>query len=477
VTSIGTPAKQAAGLESMFRPRGVAIAGAAGDPSRPGHQVLNNLLEAGYPGHIAVIDPQVSAVLGVPAYPALDHVPGPVEMLILTGPADSTPGMVAEIQQRVRVRKDLKVVAVMAGGFSETGTAEGRAWQAELVAGCSAAGVRVVGPDSGGLIDNKRRLDTTWLTGVVRQPGGVSLLSQRGAMGAWLALEWGAQPAPIGLNKLISLGNMADVSMAEMLDYLAEDTSTRTVGLCLESDTEDRALLAAAGRVAARKPTVVLKVGRYAHGSHADPDQAFRQYGLIRCRRVDDFIVTLKAFDKLPVPLGGRVSVLTNAGGPGAYALDCLGAPGLTLGKFSPATRMMLVATLPHFATVDEPDGYVNMTCGVPARQVAQAVAAVLRDPGVDAVIHLFVPSRLTSAEEVARELLLLLPGIKRHSLDKPYLPVLLAGQGVAGARRLLEENGVPTFGSPDQAAAALAAMVRYNSERQPPPLEAAIDD
>jgi acyl-CoA synthetase (NDP forming) len=116
------------------------------------------------------------------------------------------------------------------------------------------------------------------------------------------------------------------------------------------------------------------------------------------------------------------------------------------------------------------------MTGGVPPKQVAQAVAAVLRDPGVDAIFHLFVPSRLTSAEEVARELLLLLPGIKRHSLDKPYFPVLLAGHGVAGARRLLEENGVPTFGSPDQAVAALAAMVRYSSERQPPALVSALD-
>jgi acetyltransferase len=489
VTTIGTPAKQAAGLEFMFRPRGVALAGAAGDPTKPGHQVLNSLLEAGYPGHMAVINPQVPAVLGVPSYPALDHVPGPVEMLILAMPAGSTPEMVQAIQQRARMRKDLKVVVAMAGGFGETGTPEGLAREAELAAGCSAAGVRQIGPNCAGIIDNKRRLDTTFLTGVVRQPGGVSLLSQSGAMGAWLALEWGAQPVPVGLNKFISLGNMADVEMAEVMEFLGRDTSTRAVGLYVEGNPHARQLLEAAGRVSTRKPVVVLKVGRTGHGSDAAKshtgalagsdaiyDGAFQQYGLIRTQRLDDFVVTLNAFDKLPLPLGNRVSVLTNAGGPGVYALDCLSDNGLELGRFSPSTKAMLAATLPAFASIGHPDGHVDMTGGVTPRQVAQSVAAALRDPGVDAVFHLFIPTKFTSAEEMARELLALLPGLKRHSLDKPFFPVLLAGHGVAAARKLLEENGVPTFGSPDQAAAALSAMVRYSIDRQPPAMDAAAD-
>jgi acetyltransferase len=115
------------------------------------------------------------------------------------------------------------------------------------------------------------------------------------------------------------------------------------------------------------------------------------------------------------------------------------------------------------------------MTGGVTAKMIAQTVAAALRDPGVDAVFHLFIPTKCTAAESVARELLQLLPGIKRNGLDKPYFPVLLAGHGVAAARKLLEENGLVTFGSPDQAAAALAALVRYSVDRQPPGMEAAV--
>jgi acetate---CoA ligase (ADP-forming) subunit alpha len=476
-------------LEAMFRPRGIAIAGASSDPTKPGHQVLANLLEAGFPGHMAVLNPRQDAVLGVPSFATLDAVPGPVEMLILAVPAKLTGEMTEAIKERVRTRRDLKVVVAIAGGYAETGTDEGTAWQAELAAACREAGVRLVGPNCVGIIDNKNRVDTTFLTGVFRRPGGVSLLSQSGAMGAWMALEWGAQPVPVGLNKFISLGNMAEVDMAEVLDYLGRDPSTRAVGLYVEGHPRARALLEAASRVTARKPVVVLKVGRTGHGSDAAKshtgalagadaiyDGAFQQYGLVRTRRVDDFTVTLNAFDKLPLPLGNRVSVLTNAGGPGVYALDCLSDHGLELGQFSPATRTMLTATLPAFASIGHPDGHVDMTGGVTPRQVAQSVAAALRDPGVDAVVHLFIPTKFTSAEEMATELLHLLPGLKRHSLNKPFFPVLMAGHDVTAARRMLEENGVPTFGSPDQAAAALGAMVRYSVDRQPPAMPAAVD-
>lgn len=476
-------------LDAMFRPRGIAIAGASGDATKPGHQVLHNLLEAGYPGHIACLNPKADQVLGVPAYPTLDHVPGPVEMLILAVPAKTTPEMVQAIADRAAIRKDLRVVVAIGGGFGETGSPEGLSWQEQLREGCRAAGVRLVGPNCVGIIDNKNRVDTTFLTGVVRRPGGVSLLSQSGAMGAWMALEWGGQPVPIGLNKFISLGNMAEVDMAEVLEYLAKDTSTRAVGLYVEGHPQARTLLEAAGRLASRKPVVVLKVGRTDQGSDAAKshtgalagadliyDGAFTQYGLVRARRVDDFIVTLHAFDRLPLPLGNRIAVLTNAGGPGVYALDCLGDNGLSLGRFSPSTRTMLQAILPPFASIGHPDGHVDMTGGVTPKQVAQSVAAALRDPGIDAVVHLFIPTKFTSAEAMAQELLALLPGLKRHSLDKPFFPVLLAGHGVAAARKLLEEAGVPTFGSPDQAAAALAAMIRYSMDRQPPAMGAAVD-
>ncbi len=477
-----TAQNPAASLDALFRPRGIAIAGASNDPTKPGHQVLHNLLEAGYAGQLAVIHPKAPSVLGVTAYPDLMSVPATIEMLILAVPASTTPAMAEAIRLRRVQRGDLRTVVAVAGGFAETHTDEGRAWQAQLREACEDVDVRLVGPNCVGIIDNRNRVDTTFLTGVHRRPSGISLLSQSGAMGAWMALEWGSLPVPVGLNKFISLGNMADVEMGEVLEHLGQDKTTRAIGLYVEGSPSGRALVEAAARAAGRKPVVVLKVGRTGQGSDAAKshtgalagadriyDGAFRQYGLIRVSRIDEFAVTLSAFDRLPLPLGGRVSVLTNAGGPGVYALDAMADRGLSLARFSPSTKASLRATLPAFASVGEPDGHVDMTGGVGPHQVAQAVAAALRDPGVDAVMHLFIPTRFNTAEEMARELLSLLPGLKRNSLDKPLFPVLMAGHGVAQARRLLEENGIMTFGSPDEAAAALAAMVRYAVERQKP--------
>jgi len=470
-------------LEPLFRPRGIAIAGGLQSPGAAGYHVLTSLLESGFAGHIAVVHSRETSVQGVVAYTDLESIPGPVELLVLATPANAVAEAVEAIRKRAFHRKDLKVVVAIGGGYAEAGTPDGFARQKDLLQGCMAAGVRLVGPNCQGVLDNRSRLDTTYLTGIGRRAGGISLLSQSGSMGAWLALEWASQPTPVGLCKFISLGNMADVDMTEVLAYLETDPLTRAIGLYVEGHAQAKSLLEAAGSAAARKPVVVLKVGRSSVGGEAvrahtgllpgpDPiyEAAFRQFGLIRAERTDDFAGILNAFDRLPLPLGGRVAVLTNAGGPGVYALDALMRYGLTPGRFSNATRMTLAATLPSCALVGEPQGYVDMTASVGPRQMAQAVAAVLRDPGIDAVFPLFIPTRFNAAEQMAQEMLQLLPGVMRNSLDKPLLQVLLGGSSVARARRLLEENAILTFGSPDAAAAALGALLRFSLGRQSPP-------
>lgn len=476
----------AASLEPLFRPRGIAIAGASLDPTKPGHQVLRNLLEAGYPGPIAVIHPKAESILGTVAFPDLTKIPATVEMLILALPVATTPAMVESIRQRQKQRGDLRVVVALAGGFAESGTDEGRKYQEMLVTACRELGIRLVGPNCLGIIDNRNRIDTTFIAGVQRRAGGIALLSRSGAVGAWLALEWATMPVPAGVNKLISLGNTADLTMADVLEYLERDPHTRSIGLYVEAPP-DKALAQAAGRAALRKPVVLLQVGRTESGAKAarchtsvSPASAVRQSGsstglagspdgLIQTQRMDEFGAILSAFDRLPLPLGGRVGVLTNAAGPGVYTLDALADRGVSLANPSPAGQASMRSILPPFATVSQPVGYVDMTEGVGPRRVAQAVAVALRDPGVDAVLFLFVPSAFNTAEEMARELLSLLPGLKRNSLEKPLYLVLLAGQPVAKARKMLEEAGMVTFDSPDHAAAALSAMVGYSLWRQRP--------
>lgn len=467
-------------IESLFRPRGIAVAGASRHPTKPGHQVLRNLLAAGYPGQIALVHPFAQSILGIPAYPDLEQVPTTVEMLILALPAAATPAIADAIVRRKRARGDLAVVVSLAGGYAESATEEGRRMQERLAAACRAAGVRLLGPNCLGVVDARNRLDTTFLIGHHREASGISLLSQSGSMIAWVTRECQALPHPVGLNKFVSVGNMADLSLAELMDYLGRDPSTRTIGLYLEAVSDPKPLLEAARRAAFRKPVVVLKSGRTPVGDRAAfrhtgavsddtpfDDDVARQYGLLPVRRVDEFVATLATFDRLPLPLGTRVAVLTNSGGGGVYALDTLAARGVTLARLSPATTATLRKLLPPFAVIGDPDGYVDSSAGVGPRQTAQAVAALLRDPGVDAVVQLFVPTPFNTAEEMARDLLRLLPGIRRNSLAKPLFPVLLGGSEVLPARRLLEEGGMMTFSSPEEVGAALAAMLRYAMARQ----------
>lgn len=466
--------------ESLFRPRGIAIAGASRDPAKVGHQVLHNLLAVGYPGQIALVHPQASSILGVQAYPDLAAVPISVEMLILALPADTTPTMVEAIQRRRRERGDLKVVVALAGGFAETRTEEGERLQEMLADGCRTAGVRLLGPNCVGVIDHRNRLDTSFLSVMHRRPSGISVLSQSGSMAAWMAMEWGARPTPVGLNKFISLGNMADMSLPELVGDLSDDPTTRAIGIYLEGMSDVQPFLDAARRASRRKPVVVMKAGRTETGAQAalqhtgaPPgsdelyEQAFPANGLLRVRRVDDFVSTLTTFDRLPLPLGSRLAVLSNSGGAGVCTLDVLADQGVSLARFSPASLTMMRSVLPHFAVVGNPDGYVDMTGGVGPRQVAQAVATALRDPGVDAVFHLFMPTNFNDTEAMAEELLRLLPGLKRNSLEKPLFLVLLGGQSTAQARQLLEEHGMMTYSSPEQAAISFAAMARYAASRQ----------
>lgn len=464
-------------LETLFRPKGIAVLGAGDNPKEPGYQILHSLLSSGYPGHLAAIDSAAEPIWGIQSYPNLQSVPGPVEMLISTIPAEMTPHVVEAIRERVARRHDLRTVVAVGRGFAETGTSEGLDYQRLLTNVCRESGVRLLGPNCVGVIDNHHKLNATFLSGVYRQAGGISFVSQSGGMAVWLAKAFASFPQPAGLNKLVHVGNMADLDLAETLEYLGNDPSTRVIGLYLEGDPDFAALSAATHHAGELKPIVCLRAGR----SHASREAAathtgstlkpepvhemdLRQLGLIEASRMDLFAATLCALDRLPLPLDRRIAVLTNAGGAGVYTLDLLAEHGLEPAPFSRATQAMLEVILPSTANIGTPDGYVDTTGGIEPDQMAQAVAVVLRDPNIDAVIQIFAPTKGASGEEMAHELAMLMPALKRHSLEKPLFPILVAGDAMLPARRIMEEHGMPTFATPDEAVAALAAMIQFST-------------
>ncbi len=472
----------AASLDVLFRPAGVAVIGASRTPTKAGYQILKNLVDVGYPGSLAPINPAGEEILGLASRPDLAGVPGPVELVIIAAPAAATPGVVAQLEQRMRARGDIRAVICSAAGFAEVGTGEGRAHQERLAGFCRRHGIRLLGPNCVGVIDTAARIDTTFIADTSYLPGGISFVSQSGAVGAWLLMSWTAAPAGgVGFHRFMTVGNMADVDIIEGLEYLGADPGTRVLGMYLEGSPQARRLVEAAATVAARKPVVVLKVGRTAEGAQAAHSHtgsmagtdalyegAFRQFGLVRVRGIGELSDTMRAFDSLPLPAGNRVFVFTQAGGPGILCVDEMGEAGL----FAPAclsagSREALRHALPPIASICKPEGHADITAAALADHHVNGLEVVLRDPGVDAVLFITVATLFLDLKDMAARMLDLLARLKREGIEKPLLPVILSGSWVRPARAMLERAGLPTYDSPGEAVRVLAALTRYAGFRR----------
>jgi acyl-CoA synthetase (NDP forming) len=479
----------------FFNPAGCAIVGASRDPAKPGHQMLRSFLDAGFPPErLFPVNPNEREIAGLLAYPSLADIPDPVETAVLMVGPKVVEAVAAEAGARARAKGDLKGLIVTAGGYAELGTDEGRRRQENLVKTVSAAGIRLIGPNCVGIIDTFSRVDTTFLHGVVRRRGPISFVSQSGAVGAWLLQMLSSEPEPIGFSKFLSLGNMADVTMGEALDFLREDSTTGVVGLYLEGVPSPRPLLQALAALARDKPVIVLKTGRTESGraaatSHTGAlagadriwDGALRQAGALRADGMEEFVDTLRVLaDTLPLASpreaaaapgeressadgGGRrrVFLVTHAGGPGVYTMDLLAAhqDHLATAQVRTETRAALMAAVPPLSSVCRPEGHIDMTASATAQQHAEVVRILLGDPGVDALVTLDLPIRFLGEEEIARALAGAWTGAK--VTGKLFLPLLMHGKWSEEGRRILAQAGLPALGGPDRAVAVLVNLAR----------------
>ncbi len=476
------------GLDALFHPRGLAVVGASADPGTPGHQILRFATQTHYPGPVYPVHPRLSEVAGVRAYPSVLEIPGSVDLVVLAVPASVCVEVARQIAQRHDERGDATAVVVVSGGFAETGTPEGRKLQEALLEPLRPRGIRVVGPNCVGVLDTHSGVTTTFDVGTY-PPGGLSLVSQSGAF-AISFLQWARPLGMVGLSKLVSVGNMADVGLAELVHYLGADPRTRVVGVYMEGVQDARAFVRAAAQVTAVKPVVVYKAGRTALGAHAasshtgslagqdhvldrraldmgDVDEgAFRQARILRARSVAEFYDVVRILEKLPLPRGNRVCVCSAVGGPGTICVDEVASSGvLQLAHLSDRVGEELRRVLAPTASIGRPDGYVDMTGSVRAQTHGEVLRAVLAAPEVDAVLLLTTPPAFLEEEEVADAIAQAYQA--QPEPRKPVLPVLTFGDSVARARRRLEAAGLPTFEFPDAAVQALTQVVRYAMGRQ----------
>lgn len=465
--STGAEPDRGRSLDPIFRPRGVAVVGASRDRRSIGWALLHNLVMAELEAPIYPVNPHARVVHSLPCFPRLSAIPGPVDLAIVVVPAGTVPSVVDD-----GLACGVRGLVVISAGFGETGAA-GAAAEAGLVERVRAAGVRMIGPNCMGVIntDPTVRLDATFSPTSAR-PGGVGFVSQSGALG--VAILNVAADLGLGISQFVSVGNKADVSGNDLLEYWEHDDATRVVAMYLESFGNPRRFTEIAKRVGRRKPILVVKSGRTEAGARAASSHTgalagsdltvstfLDQCGVLRADTIEALFDTARAFDRCPLPAGPRVAVVTNAGGPGIMATDALVSHGLTFAALAPATVRGLRSFLPRAASVANP---IDMIASASAEDYARALHGVLEDPGVDMALVINVTPLIGDPSTVLERV----SAVSGRCPGKPVVAVMMAQDAFFADIRERREL-VPVYRFPESASRALAQLHRYAAWRRRP--------
>jgi acetyl coenzyme A synthetase (ADP forming)-like protein len=462
----------AASLRPMLEPRAVAIVGASRDPASIGRRILDALVAAGFGRPVYPINLAAEEIAGLRAYRSVRDVPAGVDLGIIAVPRDRVLAVVDDC-----AAAGVKSLVVITAGYAEAGT-EGRALQHELVERVRGHGMRMVGPNCMGLLNANPalRLNASF-SPIFPPPGHVGLSSQSGALGlAILAL---ASSRGVGLSTFVSVGNKADVSSNDLLEYWEEDEATRVILLYLESFGNPRRFARLARRIGRTKPIVAVKAGRTSGGSRAAGshtaalaandvavDALFHQAGVIRADTIDEMFDIAACLDAQPLPAGRRVAIVTNAGGPGILAVDACESSGLTVAPFSENTRAQLSAFLPQAASTGNP---VDMIASAGPDEYRQAIEIALTDKDTDALIVIFAPvDQKQSSTTVAAIREGIANARRAGATQKPILACVMADPG---RPQPLDAGGerIPGYTFPENAARALAKVASYAEWRAQP--------
>src|SRR5688572_8115593 len=458
-----------ASLRRVLAPRSVAVIGASRERGTIGAEIFHNLLETGFNGTVYPVNRSAEVVQSVRAYASVTEINGPVDLAVIVVPAAHVVGAAREC-----ATKGVLGLVVISAGFAEAG-AEGTKRQRELVSVCRDAGMRLVGPNCLGVIntDPAVRLNATFAPSYP-PAGRIGFLSQSGALG--LAVIEHAAQRGLGLSSFVSVGNKADLSGNDLLAFWEKDQRTDLILLYLESFGNPRKFARIARRVGRTKPIVAVKSGRSVAGvratsshtgalvaaSDVTTDALFRQTGVIRTGTLAELFDVSALLANQPLPAGGRVAILTNAGGPAILAADACEAAGLEVHPLSDQTRRRLAELLPPEASIGNP---VDMIASAGADAYARAIGILAADDLVDALIVIFTPPLVTRAADVASGIRTAVGALPRK------IPILAVFLSVSGVPAELSDNEVhiPSFAYPEDAARALAHALRYARWRSRP--------
>ena len=445
-------------LDVVFSPRNVAVIGATETPNSVGRTLLWNLIQSPFGGTVYPVNPKRPSVLGIKAYPDIAAVPEKVDLAVVVTPAGAVPQVIGQCADA-----GVKGAIIISAGFKEMGP-PGVELERRVLEAARGGKMRLIGPNCLGVMNPLTGLNATFAAGMAR-PGNVAFISQSGAL-LTAILDWSFREH-VGFSAIVSTGSMLDVGWGALIDHLGNDPHTKSILIYMESIGDARAFLSAAREVALNKPIIVIKAGRTeaaakAAASHTGSltgsdevlDAAFRRAGVLRVNSIADLFYMAETLSKQPRPNGPRLTILTNAGGPGVLATDALISQGGQLATLSPETTSSLNKLLPPHWSHNNP---IDILGDAGADRYAKALEIAAKDPNSDGLLVVLTPQDMTDPTLTAEALR------PYAQIDgKPVLASWMGGPETAGGEAVLNKAGIPTFPFPDTAARAFYYMWRY---------------
>ncbi len=445
-------------MDDFFYPKSIAVVGAAREEGKVGHSVLRNLIDAGYKGEIVPVNPHATEILGLKAYPTIRKV----DLAVIAVPARLVPPVLEEAG-----RIGIKASVIISAGFREAGI-EGGQLEAQLKEISRKYGIRIVGPNCLGIISTGARMNASFAS-EYPDTGAISLISQSGAL-CTSFLDWAATEG-LGFDKFVSVGNKADITEADLLEYITHHSSTRIVALYIEGIDNGREFMQTASETSRLRPIIALKSGRTdvgakaasSHtgalaGSDATYDAAFKQSGVMRVDSIDQLFDAAKIFSRCEVPKLSTVAIITNAGGPGVLASDACAKYGLRLANFTADTIEALKKRLPQESNIYNP---VDILGDAPPQRYIDTLDVVLNDENVGVLVILLTPQAMTEPEETATSIIEF-----SAQARKPIITSFIGGKELSTAIELLKRGNVANFVSPETAIRAAHSLVEFREIR-----------
>jgi acetyltransferase len=450
-------------LEVMFKPKSVAVVGATERAGSVARTILWNLISTSFGGTIFPVNPKYNSILGIKSYPSLSAIPDPVDLAVIVTPAKTVPGVIEEC-----VAVGVQAAIIISAGFKETGP-EGAALEQQILKIARKGNLRIIGPNCLGVMNPITGLNATFASTMAR-PGSVGFISQSGAL-LTAILDWSFREN-VGFSAFVSIGSMLDVGWGDLIYYLGDDPNTRSIVLYMESIGDARYFLSAAREVALTKPIIVIKPGRTEEaakaaashtGSLTGGDEvlaaAFRRSGVLRVDSIADLFNMAEVLSKQPRPRGPRLSIVTNAGGPGVLATDALITSGGELAPISDAAMEQYNKLLPAAWSHNNP---IDILGDADAGRYAEAIKIAADNPDSDGTLVILTPQAMTNPTETARALADQFARPPGQIYGKPILASWMGGSEVSSGESILNKANIPTFPYPDTAARIFTYMHRY---------------